>query len=115
MSLEKIFIARKVANDLFGVETSIEKALADTAQFTASLPEARAQAKIPAVVGQEVFDSALKAMAALTEARRYIVEMHGHLDETKNYLGLRTVAFGAGMPKPIDLVGLQSINNKRAA
>lgn len=115
MSLEKIFIARKVANELFGVETSIEKALADTAQFTASLPEARAQAKIPAVVGQEVFDSALKAMAALTEARRHIVEMHGHLDETKNYLGLRTVAFGGGMPKPIPDVFTRGTDQKRAA
>lgn len=97
---EKIFIARKVANQLFATEKDVDQALASAAGFVASLPEARAQAKLSAVVGQDVFDSAVAMIAALNEARRHMVEMHMRLDEAKDHLGLRQVAFGLGMPKP---------------
>lgn len=101
MSDEKIFIARKVANQLFALENTVEQALASAAGFVAGLPEARTQAKLSAVVGQDVFDSAIAMIASLNEARRHMVEMHMRLDETKDQLGLRQVAFGGLMDKPL--------------
>lgn len=100
MTDERIFIARKVATDLFAVEDALDHALAEAARFVGSLSEARAKAKLSAVVGQDVFGSATAAITALTEARRNIVEMHHHLDDVKTSIGMRTVMFGCGEPKP---------------
>lgn len=97
---ERIFIAKKVANDLFAVESAIETALASTATFAAALPEARVRANLSATVGQEVFDSVIAAIAALNDARRHIVETHKGLDVTRTKMGMRTVAFGS-LDKPM--------------
>lgn len=97
---ERIFIAKKVANDLFAVEAAIEAALASTASFAAALPEARMRAKLSATVGQEVFDSLVAAVASLNDARRHIVQTHKGLDAVKGSLGMRAVAFGS-LSKPM--------------
>lgn len=103
MADERIFVVRKVANQLFAVENAIDQALADAADLAAALPRARTEAKLSAVMGQNVLDSAVDVIASLNTARRNIVEMHRHLDETKAQMGLRQVAFGGGMIKPIDM------------
>ena len=95
MTDERIFIAKKVANQLFAVETAIEAALTAAAEFTASLPQARAQAKLSATVGQDVFDATLATLASLNDARRNIVAVHTGLDETRTRMGMRTVGFGS--------------------
>ena len=61
---------------------------------------ARSEAKLSALVGQEAFEVAASAFAALARARCDIVETHKRLSETKIQVGLRTVAIGDGVPKP---------------
>ena len=101
MTDERIFLAKTVANKLFAVETAIEQALVAAAEFTASLPEARTKAKLSAVVGQDVFDSAMATIASLNDARRNSVEMHHRLDAVKTSMGMRTVMFGSAVDKPM--------------
>lgn len=114
MSEERIFVVRKVANQLFAVENAVDQALASAAGFAAALPEARTQAKLSAVVGQDVFDSAIAMVASLNEARRHMVEMHMRLDETKDQLGLRQVAFGHLYPKPNAVKRASSVDVRAA-
>ena len=111
MSDERIFIAKKVANQLFAVETAIEAALTAAAEFTASLPQARAQAKLSATVGQDVFDATLATLASLNDARRNIVAVHTGLDETRLRMGMRTVGFGSldKLPSPWGQTELKAV------
>lgn len=92
--------AMKVVESLYAAEDAIDAALARAAEFNGILVTARAEAGFSALVGQEAFEVAASAFAALARARCDIVETHKRLSETKVQVGLRTVAIGDGVPKP---------------
>ena len=92
-------VAQKVADRLFAAEHAIDIALTRAAELTASMPQARAEARLPAMVGQAALDRAAEAFSALVEARRRIVETHAHLDEARMQIGLREVDAGDTVPK----------------
>lgn len=100
MSEERIFIAKSLANKLWALEDAIDKAITGAAGFAANLPEARTQMRMSAVVGQDVFDSAIATIAALNDARRHAVEMHNRMEATRVQMGMRPVAFGSACDKP---------------
>ena len=93
-------IAQKVADRLFAVECAIDVALTRAAELAAAMPQARTDARLPAMVGQEALDRASEAFMALVEARRRIVETHRSLDLTREQIGLREVNSGDTVPKP---------------
>jgi nitrogenase molybdenum-iron protein alpha/beta subunit len=86
--------AMKVAESLFAAEEAIDVALAKVAEFNGTLATARTEAKLSAVVGQDAFETAASVFAALARARCDIVETHKRLSETKDQIGLRTLAIG---------------------
>ena len=92
--------AIKVAESLFAAEEAIDAALARAAELNGVMVTARTEAELSALVGQDAFEAAASAFAALVRARRDIVETHKRLSETKIQVGLRTVAIGDGVPKP---------------
>ena len=100
MSAERVFIAKQVHTKLLAVEGAIDQALAQAAEFTASLPQARMQAGFSAVVGQDVFDSLMTTLAALNEARGQIVETHNRLEATRIKMRMKPVGFGSACDKP---------------
>jgi hypothetical protein len=100
MLKERREAAIKVADSLFAAEDAIDAALARAAELNAALVTARTEAGLSALVGQEAFEAAAAAFAALARARCDIVETHKRLSETKIQVGLRTVAVGDGAPKP---------------
>lgn len=87
-------VAQRVADRLFAAENAIDIALTRAAELTAAMPQARAEARLPAMVGQIALDRAADAFSALVEARRRIVETHAHLDEARAQIGLREVDAG---------------------
>jgi hypothetical protein len=93
-------IAQRVADRLFAAESAIDLALTRAAELNASMPEARADARLPAMIGMEALDKAAGAFAALVEARRRMVEAHQSLDATRAQIGLKEVAAGDLIPKP---------------
>lgn len=93
-------IAQRVADRLFAAESAIDLALTRAAELNASMPAARTDARLPAMVGQEALDKAAGAFASLVEARRRMVEAHQSLDATRAQIGLREVAAGDLIPKP---------------
>ena len=92
-------VAQRVADRLFAAENAIDVALTRAAELTAAMPQARAEARLPAMVGQAALDRASEAFSALVEARRQIVETHARLDEARAQMGLREVDTGDTEPK----------------
>jgi len=86
--------AIKVAESLFAAEEAIDAALARAAELNGAMVTARTEAELSALVGQEAFESAAAAFAALVRARCDIVETHKRLSEAKIQIGLRTIAIG---------------------
>lgn len=91
--------AQKVADRLFAVENAIDAAVRCAAELNASMPEARTDARLSAVVGQDALDQAAEAFALLVQARRAMVETHNKLEETRIRIGLREVSAGDMYPK----------------
>lgn len=92
-------VAQKVADRLFAAEQAIDVALTRAAELTAAMPQARTEARLPAMVGQSALDRAAEAFSALVEARRRIVETHARLDEARLQIGLQEVDAGDTEPK----------------
>jgi hypothetical protein len=92
-------VAQKVADRLFAVESAIDLALTRAAELNAAMPQARTEARLPAMIGQAAFDRAAEAFTALVEARRRIVATHASLDEARQQIGLQEVATGDTVPK----------------
>lgn len=97
--MKRKILGHRVANQLFAAEAAIDGALSAVATLTAMLPTARIEARLSAVVGQGVFDRSSQTIAALTEARRGIVETHRELTQVQHSIGLGAVALG-GDEKP---------------
>ena len=91
--------AMKVVDSLYAAEDAIDVALARAAELNSTLVTARNEAKVSALVGQDAFEVAASAFAALARARADMVETHKRLSETKVQIGLRTVAVGDLVPK----------------
>lgn len=92
--------ATKVADSLFAAEAAIDAALARAAELNGTLVAARTEANLSAIVGQDAFEVAAAAFAALARARAEIVETHKRLSEAQVQVGLGSVAFGE-QGKPI--------------
>jgi hypothetical protein len=92
--------AMKVAHSLWAAENALDEALARAAELSGVLVTARADANLSAIVGQDAFEGAAAALSTITKARGELVETHRRLTETKNQIGLRTMAVGDGDSKP---------------
>ncbi|MEA3041046.1 MAG: hypothetical protein QOC65_535 [Sphingomonadales bacterium] len=86
--------ATKVAESLFAAEAAIDAALARAAELNGTLVAARTEANLSAIVGQDAFEGAASAFAALARARAEIVETHKRLSAAQVQVGLRNVAWG---------------------
>jgi hypothetical protein len=95
-------LATRVADSLFAAEKAIDAAITRTAYLVGLMPEAREDANLSAVVGQDAIKQAIEAMSALGEARRGIIQTHKELTVTQHQIGLGAVAFGGSEPKPDD-------------
>jgi hypothetical protein len=92
-------VAQQVADRLFAVESAIDVALTRAAELTAAMPQARTEARLPAMIGQTALGHAAETFTALVEARRRIVETHESLDQARAQIGLREVDAGDLTPK----------------
>ena len=100
MLKERRNAADQVAAGLFEAEAAIDAALNKTAALAASIPTARAVAHLSALYGQDAIERISETIAALTQARRGIVETHKELSVVKGQIGLGAVAVGGDLDKP---------------
>jgi hypothetical protein len=111
--------AEQVAAGLFEAEAAIDAALNKTAALTAALPAVRTDAGLSALYGQDVLERLTATIAALTEARRGIIDTHKELAEVKVQIGLGAVMIGASGEKPTqigaDRPSLKAVRDEVAA
>lgn len=107
--------AQEVADRLIAAEIAIDVALTRTAELVGYMPTARLNANVAAEVGQNAIERSAAAFTSLISARREIVQAHGELAETKDRIGLRTLAIGGLMPKAASAGHLLAVVEAEAA
>ena len=95
--------ADQVAAGLLEAEAAIDAALNKAAALAATMPVARTDAGLSALFGQEAVERLSDTIAALTQARRGIIETHKQLAEVKVQIGLGAVMTGAAGVKPVQI------------
>jgi hypothetical protein len=94
MLIERRKAAHEVAEKLFEFEAAIDQALVCAGKLAASMPEARMNAKLSAVVGQDAIGMVGDALASLYAARAQTVAAHNSLAEVHQQIGLKVYASG---------------------
>ncbi len=98
---ERFSAAKKIAADLHQAEDAIDEAMIRIAQLAATLPTARRQTNMSAIVGQAAMSKVAHALAAAGEVRQLLTDAHLALTVTQKEVGLGTRMFGAGVkPAP---------------
>jgi hypothetical protein len=88
--LEKVLVAKKLANKLFAAEASVDAAIEASMTLLAGMAEARKEAGVSATVGNSATAKVAEAIAILAQARTAVVEAHAEMDQVKLRLGIRT-------------------------
>jgi dGTP triphosphohydrolase len=106
MLKQRVAAAQKIATELHEAEEAIDNAIIKLAQLAGTLPVARMETNMSAIVGQEAVAKVTKAVAAAGQVRQMVSEAHEALSETQRQVGLATRMFGAGTHKPRGQNGL---------
>jgi hypothetical protein len=94
VSVEKVFVAQRVASKLFATENAVDAALAEASELMADMLKARKDLGLSAVVGDGAAARLVEAIAALGAARTAMVAAHSELNDTKLRIGVRTKLAG---------------------
>jgi len=92
--VEKVFVARKVAQKLFATEAALDTAMTEAAELMAEMLKARRELGLSAVVGDDAAAKMVEALAAMGQARSALVGAHGQLDQVRVRIGVRTKGLG---------------------
>jgi len=100
MLKDRIAAAQRITTELHEAEFAIDEAIVKLARLAATLPTARIETRMSAIVGQEAVAKVTQAVAAAGHVRQMIAEAHEALGETQKQVGLGARMFGAGLNKP---------------
>ena len=73
---ERLSAAKKIASELHQAEDAIDETMIRIAQLAASLPTARRDINMSAIVGQEAMAKVAHALAAAGEVRQLLTDAH---------------------------------------
>ena len=90
-----------------GLGQVIDAAMVEAAELMADMLKARKDIGLSAVVGDRASAKLVEALAALSEARSAMVDMHGELNDVKLRIGVRTKMVG-WEDKPPELATLKA-------
>lgn len=88
--MDKVFVAKHVAQKLFSTEAAVDGALIEATQLMGEMLKARQDVNTSLVFADDVQIKMMEAMKALSEARTAMVAVHNELNEAKLRLGIRT-------------------------
>lgn len=98
---ERLSAAKKIATELHQAEDAIDETMIRIAQLAATLPTARRETNMSAIVGQDAMVKVAHALAAAGEVRQLLTDAHLALTATQKEVGLGARMFGAGVkPAP---------------
>jgi len=90
IQMDKIFVAKRVAQKLFETEAAVDGALVEASELMSEMLKARKDVNTSLVFADDVQVKMMEAMKALSEARTAMVAVHNELNEAKLRLGIRT-------------------------
>jgi hypothetical protein len=96
MLKERLAIANRLAKEMHEAEAAIDMAIAKVGTLMASLPQAQADVKLSAVVGDRAFGHLQSAAVGMLGVRTSIVALHNELASIKDKVGLRNMIVGIG-------------------
>lgn len=111
---ERVSAAKKIATELHQAEDAIDEVMIRIANLAATLPTARRETNMSAIVGQEAMSKVAHALAAAGEVRQLLTDAHLALTVTQKEVGLGTRMFGAGVKPPAALLD-EGSNDQAAA
>jgi len=98
---ERVSAAKKIATELHQAEEAIDEVMIRIAHLAATLPAARRDTNMSAIVGQEAMAKVANALAAAGDVRQLLTDAHLALTATQKEVGLGARMFGAGVkPAP---------------
>lgn len=103
--------ARKIVQHLIGTESSIDTAVANSAELVACMTRVRQETNLAAQVGHEALERASAALAKMVEARREIVAAHKELALVQGQVGLGAMALGGLQDKDLKGSALSIVEN----
>lgn len=111
---ERVSAAKKIATELHQAEDAIDETMIRIANLAATLPTARRDTNMSAIVGQEALSKVAHALAAAGEVRQLLTDAHLALTVTQKQVGLGTRMFGAGVKPPASASLVEEGSNDQA-
>ncbi len=111
---ERVSAARRIASELHQAEDAIDEAMIRIARLAATLPTARRETNMSALVGQAAVAKVAHALAAAGEVRQLLTDAHLALTVTQKEVGLGTRMFGAGVKPPASATLAEEGRNDRS-
>ena len=100
--MDKIEVAKGVAEELWATERAIDAAIAQGGDFVATMIQARRDLNLAAVVGADAQTKVIEALGALAQARAAVVAAHADLAVAQRRLGIDVTSHGGPLGKPDD-------------
>lgn len=101
MSKEKrINVAKALSAQLHATEEAIDTALAEAANLIEAYVTSRRAIRLSTIIGNDVHQSTLKAMMALSTAQQHMTAAHANLTLVQEQVGLGNVAILPADDKP---------------
>lgn len=97
---ERLSAAKKIAAELHEAEDAIDEVMIRIARLAATLPSARRDTNMSAIIGQEAMAKVAHALAAAGDVRQLLTDAHLALTDTQKQVGLGARMFGAGVKPP---------------
>jgi hypothetical protein len=88
--MEKVFVAKRVAEKLWSTEAAVDGALKEAAEFMSVMLTARTDVNAPITIGDGAQAKLMEAMKSLSDARSALIAAHDELRVVKGRLGIRT-------------------------
>ena len=87
--MDKIFIAKNVANRLWASENAVDAAIGQASQLLSEMLIARQELNLAATVGNGASAKVAEAIGALSQARTAMVDAHNELSTMQEFIGVR--------------------------
>ena len=97
--MDKVFVAKGVADQLVASERALDAAMIEANQLISSMLKARQEMNLGATVGSTELAKVAEAQAGLEAARAALATAHHGLDELRLRVGIRTSMTGAYKPQ----------------
>lgn len=112
---QRVSAAKKIAAGLHRAEDAIDETMIRIAELAATLPAARRDTNMSAIVGQDAVAKVANALAAAGEVRQLLTDAHLALSVTQKEVGLGARMFGAGVKPPAGRLAETGSNDGAAA